>query len=67
MQDSIASEGIVVRIAYEVFDTADMKFEDMPGPSEKLKSLRRLMKFPITRFTMASATPEATAAKAAMA
>lgn len=46
--------------------TADMKFLGTELESEKLKSLSRVKNCPITRLTMASATPDAIAATKAI-
>jgi hypothetical protein len=43
-----------------------MKLSGMESASEKLKSLRSVKKFPMTRLTIARATPEAIAATTAM-
>lgn len=47
----------------ECVETSAMK---LSGMLPVLKSLRTLMKFPMTRLTMASATPEPIAARIAM-
>lgn len=46
--------------------TADIKFSGIESASEKLKSLSSVKKCPMTRLTMARATPDAMAAMRAI-
>lgn len=52
--------------SYADVRTADMRFSGIERASEKLKSLSRVKKFPMTRLTMATATPEVIAAMKAI-
>jgi hypothetical protein len=52
--------------SYADVATADMKLSGTESASEKLKSLRSVKNWPMTRLTMARATPDTIAAMTAM-